>query len=618
MISRLRLFGRGILLAVVPLLCQIACIVWLACQLWHIQNDITRGARATTLGSATHLLVLTAVQRVYWMSASGGPDGMLDPSASRKAITQTAHDVVALAQLAKYDPDQVPNLQALARALNELIGMYQWAMVEQSRGPVNWKKVNDTGSRGVLTATKHFISAAEAVLSTEESKEKLTPMLIEQSRSRIRNTLMLAIPGSLLVSALLGYFYVISIRGPILRISENSRRLSKHQPLLPTLASRDEFGSLDSYLHKVALSIEETIKKDREMVKNAVDMICSLDQDLVFISVNPYASNLLSVNQDQLVGRSILDFICVDDIAKADEQFTLCETSAEATVIELRLLKADGSLLETRCSILWSGTQKNFVCVIHDVTEEKNVERLKDDFAKMISHDLTSPLTSMFDATSLIAAGAMGQISQEISDEIDNANRNIARIISFVNEVLDFQKLSAGKMPVELALIEIVEPIRAAVDLVQRVADDKLITIFAPSTGIIASCDCKLITQVVMNYLSNAIKFAPAQTTVRVEATELFDSIEIAVTDHGPGVAHEFREKIFQAYEQLPEGQSKHGTGLGLAICKLIVESHGGTVGVRDAVSSESEYQSKSGSTFWLRLPKHGGENNQQKSRSKG
>ncbi|MGH9552573.1 MAG: sensor histidine kinase, partial [Terriglobales bacterium] len=221
----------------------------------------------------------------------------------------------------------------------------------------------------------------------------------------------------------------------------------------------------------------------------------------------------------------------------------------------------------------------------------------------MISHDLRSPLTSMLGSMTMINYGAYGEVSSELSSEVESVTKNINRLITFVNDILDYQKLEAGKMELELADHDLTAIISDSVTLVIELARAKEVEIKVPQGNWRVRCDGQKIVQTVVNLLSNAIKFSPAQSAVSISVDEIPGYIQLSVTDCGPGVPAEFREKIFEAFEQVPSSaKTKVGTGLGLAIAKMIMDAHGGAIGLQIEESS-AKNNDGTGSTFWLRLP---------------
>ena len=223
----------------------------------------------------------------------------------------------------------------------------------------------------------------------------------------------------------------------------------------------------------------------------------------------------------------------------------------------------------------------------------------------MVTHDLRSPLTALFGSLKLIAAGAKGPVSPLVESEINIAANNVSKLCMFVNDLLDFQKLRVGKMQLNLAECALEEIIEETVEFVRSVAESKNIALRVHAGHCVIRCDKPKLLQTITNLISNAIKFSPEDEAVDIEIAEFPNSVQVSVIDRGPGVPAQFQERIFEAFEQVP-ATAKLGTGLGLAICKLIVEAHGGSIGVVGGNLNQSDpsLPNSSGSKFWFRIPK--------------
>lgn len=178
--------------------------------------------------------------------------------------------------------------------------------------------------------------------------------------------------------------------------------------------------------------------------------------------------------------------------------------------------------------------------------------------------------------------------------------KNVEKLIALVNDLLDFQKLKAGKMQLRLEPHALQSIVQEAAELLDESAQQKSIQLILPEGELVIECDHNKILQTVVNLLANAIKFSSQNSLVTVEIMHAGDKVFLSVSDSGPGVPEKFREKIFEPFEQAPSDRAKEGTGLGLAICKLVAEAHGGSIRVE---SSGEQGDTSSGSRFVVELP---------------
>lgn len=225
-------------------------------------------------------------------------------------------------------------------------------------------------------------------------------------------------------------------------------------------------------------------------------------------------------------------------------------------------------------------------------------EQTKAEFISMISHDLRSPLTSLQFTFALAEKGAFGEINEKGKERFSRAEYTVERLVKLINELLDIEKMEAGMLNMVTAPEELDPIVKRAVDSVAGLAEAKSVEIEVLQSALEVNVEADRIVQVLVNLISNSIKFSPENSKITVSATELPTGIKITVADQGRGIPKEKLKIIFDRFSQVEhEDATAHGgTGLGLAICKAIVEGHGGIIGV-DSVEGE-------GSCFWFIVQK--------------
>lgn len=234
-----------------------------------------------------------------------------------------------------------------------------------------------------------------------------------------------------------------------------------------------------------------------------------------------------------------------------------------------------------------------------DLTEHKRIEQMKNDFVSTVSHELRTPLTSISGALGLINGGALGEVPPAMQQMLDIAHRNSQRLGHLINDLLDMEKIAAGKMSFDMHEHSLHQLLEEALASNQAFAAQLGVNcVLREAVDVQVWVDASRLQQVLGNFLSNAIKYTPEGGEVSLhcsvpDATH----VRISVTDQGPGIAAEFRARVFEKFAQADASDSrqKGGTGLGLAITKEFIERMGGTVGFDTAEGQ--------GTTFWCELP---------------
>ncbi len=242
-----------------------------------------------------------------------------------------------------------------------------------------------------------------------------------------------------------------------------------------------------------------------------------------------------------------------------------------------------------------SGKITNFIAFQRDISEAKAAQQRIEDFHSMLSHELRAPLTSILGSLRLIEEFDNPH-SAEGKEFLEIAISSTVRLSSLVNDLLELSKIESGQIELKMVDVSVTELVdTAAKALINYRADDH-VTIEIASIDAQVRVDRDRIVQVLINLISNAMKFSPANAAVLVSVSQEGGAVRFSVSDKGPGISEENQLKLFTKFRQLvsADGVQRQGTGLGLSTVKALVEQHSGRLGVSSKVGQ--------GSTFWFEL----------------
>jgi two-component system, OmpR family, sensor histidine kinase VicK len=259
-------------------------------------------------------------------------------------------------------------------------------------------------------------------------------------------------------------------------------------------------------------------------------------------------------------------------------------------------------------------TVQGFFAVTSDISDRKALERTKDEFVSVISHELRTLLTSLHSALKILATGRLGTLSAEGQHMLAIADDSTERLVRLVNNILDLQRMESGNVVMERRVCHASAVMTQAAEAMQAMAQEHGVTLVTEPADILIWADSDYILQALTNLLSNAIKFSFPQGTVwltvdnehdrehdheqaRSSPATVTPSVVFRVRDQGPGIPADQLERIFERFQQVDSSDShkKGGTGLGLAICRTIIEQHNGKIWAESTPGS--------GSTFAFTLP---------------
>ncbi len=712
------------LLICIPLVCQIGFVA----ALIFLVNDANEKAlvqgklkdKIETLEDLYSLPVQMRNAATNYMQTFSETD-MADYERARQ---QMRDDIDKLLKMTESEPKQLALIKRLNADITEgLRAVSDFMELVQTDKTDVFRKF--TQLREVLLPVEiddvKIIRSFANELKLEEKKHSNIP---KELHDQVIVLILISMLANILVDVGLAFWFSMGTAKRLGVLMENTTLLAVGKELLPPCKGSDEINDLDEVFHNMAAVLREAEQKERAMVENAVDVICSLDGDGKFLRVSPASATVWQTPPEDLIGQRVIQ-LCAPEEREAFAQTLQSLVSRRAkSEFESLMLLPDGSQQYILWSVQWSRAEHALFCVAHDITERKRneealresearirsivetmpvglmlldrrgqidlvnpmmqklfrrhtsaeligsaltdlyftptstnqsaaqrledlfekahgrfqevtakradttefpaeilvtpfggpnsgrqlgiivdvterheIERFKNEFLGVVSHELRNPLTAIRGSLKMMMVGALGPQTEQAQKAITIAERSATRLIGLVNDLLDAEKLEAGKLDMQFELRPLYPILEMSVESVKAFADDHNVIVQYAQTPSQVYADDHRIVQVMINLLSNAIKYSPKGSTVRIDINSGSDMDEVRITDQGRGIPASHVNSLFQRFKQVErtDATAKGGTGLGLVICKAIIEQHMGTIGVESELGH--------GSTFWFKLP---------------
>lgn len=350
---------------------------------------------------------------------------------------------------------------------------------------------------------------------------------------------------------------------------------------------------LDQIVHDTK-ALESSEEQLRRVFESVADGIIAYDSYGVVRAFNSSCEAIFFQARDSIIGQPLNNLI-----APSKRKF-FERSQPRDGVMETIGVRPDGSEFDMEMSLSEMPVQGEIqtIAIVRDVTERKRLDSLKSEFISVVSHELRTPITSIQGALGLIKGGAAGDFPESLHTMIDMCKRNSDRLLNLINDILDMDKIASGKMEFNFTTVSTTEIINEAAEVNQPYAEAHGVKFeVREETDTTIKADTDRLHQVFANLLSNAAKFSKPNDVITLSVEEINGTVRFSVTDTGPGIPDQFRDKIFERFIQIEDANTRKiaGTGLGLSISKSIIELHHGRIGLDTMLGQ--------GSTFWFELP---------------
>jgi PAS domain S-box-containing protein len=355
--------------------------------------------------------------------------------------------------------------------------------------------------------------------------------------------------------------------------------------------------------------LEKTLRDSKQRLQGILDTMAEgvgiIDSNGQMVYANAMAENILGLNAEQIRMRTFDDVrwqnLRLDGSPLPEEEHPMAIMMRTGLPIydqEIGVQPPEGERLYISINAApifdEDGQLTGGIGTFMDVTKRRKLITQKDDFISVASHELKTPVTTLKATLQLITKNQDGKKPELLKKLIDQANKGMEKLNSLIADLLDTNRISQGQLIINKATFSLAEMLGESCQHIRHINTHQVI--LKGDMQIMVHADERQIEQVVINFVNNAVKYAPDSREIIIELSRLEHAARISVSDKGPGIPPEKLPHVFERYYRVDHsGVQFSGLGLGLFICAEIIKKHGGEIGVESKLGS--------GSTFWFTIP---------------
>lgn len=457
------------------------------------------------------------------------------------------------------------------------------------------------------------ITRIELALTSRENNE------VEDATIRLERISIFLIASVVLLSALLGILMTYTLTGSLRRLKQGAQRLANgdFSRQIP-VTSHDEIGETAQAFNTMAERLRESYhrlsvetERDRVLLESMGEGVLAVDEKGAIVIVNTQAGQLLELEEtEKLTGRAVHEVVTLLDTKDKplpDAQLPIMQAlETRQAVHDIYAFRKSGgvkvALDITATPVLVESRTVGAIMNLRDVTKEKEIDRMKTEFISLASHQLRTPLSAIRWFSEMLLSGDAGELKPDQAEFARNISDSTDRMIALVNALLNISRIESGRIMIDPKPTDLRELVSGIVnDLKAKTSEKEQMLIISVHEDLPKiNLDPRLIGQVYLNLLTNAIKYTPKGGEISVFISKKGDEVISQVTDNGYGIPKEQQGRIFQKFFRASNAAKVEtdGTGLGLYLIKAVVESSGGKIWF--------ESEEGKGTTFWFSMPLSG------------
>jgi len=540
--------------------------------------------------------------------------------ADLEKMTDLENDYVELSKTVQpgdKKEDTTGVLAAITRTKQETVNaVFELVSMKEQRAPANLIVEKENELANAEAALENAISVGvEQEMNTTDTASQLADKQAHDQRTR---TLWVSVLAGMF-AVFIGLLFSLSIAHRVKRLREGAIRVAQRDfSRQIDIQSKDELGQLAMAFNQMSASLQDSYgrlafenERDTTLLESMNEGMIALDEHGRIVLINAAAARILELHDRQMaIGK---DFSVVASLqeqggtalapVQLPSAITL-KTGKQTSAVVLYASKEGKKeqIFLGASPFRLNGKIAGVIMLLRNVTKEKEVDRMKTEFISLASHQLRTPLSAIKWFSEMLLAGDAGKLNAEQTEFAQNITGSTTRMVELINSLLNISRMESGRIMIDPKPTDLTE-------LVQGIINDLTAKIKEREQNVVVSVhpdlpkinlDPRLISQVYLNLLTNAIKYTPKNGDISVFVSKKDDMIVSQVTDNGYGIPQAEQARMFQKFfrAQNITKVETDGTGLGLYLVKSIVESSGGKIWF--------ESEEAKGTTFWFTIPLSG------------
>ncbi len=519
------------------------------------------------------------------------------------------------ALLAK-DSSRPVSAQQATQLNTGLAQMFAAATTYVADGPKASAKTLSADRQKLTAASDQLDANLDTLITTENRAAAAQDAAIDSSVQGLVRTILLVVAGVVLVTVVLAVLVAAALSRALRRLRDGAARIangdfSKHV----MLTSRDELGQLSKTFNDMSDRLRDSYQRlaaeterDKTLLESLGEGLIAIDEHTNIALINDNALQMLELpGRDKAVGLPVNHAVTLYD--ETDKPLTgeltapviALQSSKPAANVFTFHKKSGGKILINVAAnpVMFNGKTSGAIMTLRDVTKEKEVDRMKTEFISLASHQLRTPLSAIKWFAEMLLSGDAGTLSTDQQEFTHNIADSTERMIALVNALLNISRIESGRIMVDPKPTDLKQLVSGIINDLKAKTEERHQTLIISVHDDLPmiNLDPRLIGQVYLNLLTNAVKYTAKGGEISVFISRKGEDIISQVTDNGYGIPKEQQSRIFQKFFRAANAVKVEtdGTGLGLYLIKAVIESSGGKIWF--------ESEEGKGTTFWFSIP---------------